>query len=227
MQDPVSGIPPQLLKEIMRLRAINGFSHLLEEHVRGGLDEEGHRLIDNIRRGERRMESLISALLELSRASRGKLSVVPIDVNDLVREVLAEVIPQDEGAKVDVRLSDLPPASGDLGLVRQVFRNLLGNAVKFSSHREHPVVEVGGTVRDGLREYFVKDNGVGFDPSHAGKLFRTFERLHTDREFEGTGIGLSIVHRIVERHGGRAWAEGRVDGGATFWFTLGAVASES
>ena len=204
------------------LRAVDGYSGLLKEHLEGALDDGGRHLLDGIRAGAGRMDKLIGGLLALSRASRGELRAVAVDLNRLAREVLSEVLPPDGRERVEVLVSDLPPATGDPDLLRQLFQNLLSNAVKFSSRKEAPVIELGSCVREGAREYFVRDNGAGFDAGQGDRLFGTFQRLHSEKEFEGTGIGLSIVRRIVERHGGRVWAEGSPGEGATFRFTLGA-----
>jgi light-regulated signal transduction histidine kinase (bacteriophytochrome) len=166
------------------------------------------------------MDELIIALLDLSKAARREMQVRNINMEKLVKEVVDEIMhgSSEQTLRLEVRM--LPPAQGDVTLIRQVFVNLLSNAVKFTRHKETALIEVGGWTEDKENVYFVKDNGVGFDPKYADKLFRTFQRLHTLREFEGTGIGLSIVQRIILRHGGRVWAEGSPNMGAIFFFSL-------
>ncbi len=203
------------------LRAIDGFSSLLEKQSGGSLDEEGHRLVQVVRKNAQQMGRLIDDLLRFSRSSRAELRKATIDMSGLVEQVLEEILPAAERERTEVRLAKLPAASGDGALVRIVLQNLLSNALKYSAPRERRVIEIGSRPGDDGPEYFVRDNGVGFDPRYQDKLFGVFQRLHSATEFEGTGIGLALVKRIVTRHGGRVWAEGAVDRGATFWFTLG------
>jgi two-component system sensor histidine kinase/response regulator len=138
----------------------------------------------------------------------------------LASSVFYELVPQEDEGRFDFCLEPLPPAIGDPTLIRQVWVNLLGNAVKFSSKRERAVIEVGSQQNQAETIYYVRDNGAGFDMQYADKLFRVFQRLHSERDFEGTGVGLAIIQQIIHRHGGRVWAEGQVDQGATFYFTL-------
>ena len=203
------------------LRAIDGFTHLLGRKLEEQLDEEGRRLLGSVGRNARRMGKLIDGLLQFLRAGRTRLGSHPIDMEGLFRATLNQLIPDDERARLDIRIAPLPPAFGDRELVRVVVENLLSNAVKFSRSRPRPSIEVGCRESESGPEYFVRDNGVGFDPKYGDKLFGVFEHLHGIEEFEGTGMGLALVKRIVERHGGRVGAEGKVDGGATFWFSLG------
>ena len=203
------------------LRAIDGFTALLDLGHGGRLDEEGRRLLSTVRANSRRMGVLIDSLLDFSRLGRTELRRSPVDMAGMAREVLAEVVPPGERERVEVRVRDLPGAVGDPRLLRVVFQNLLSNAVKFSEKRDRPFVEVGWCAGPDGPEYFVRDNGVGFDMQYAGKLFGVFQRLCGMDEFEGTGIGLALVRRIVARHGGRVRAEGAVNEGATFSFTLG------
>jgi len=203
------------------LRAIDGYATLLAEHCGGGLDAEGMRLLETIERNARKMGCLIDDLLQFSRTGRSELRKRDVDMDAVVANLLDELIPAAERGKVDVRLLPLPPAFGDPALIRVVLQNLVSNALKFSARQERPVVEIGSCpTRDGP-EYFVRDNGVGFDPKYVGKLFGVFQRLHSMSEFGGTGIGLALSRRIVERHGGKIRAEGETGRGATFSFTLG------
>jgi light-regulated signal transduction histidine kinase (bacteriophytochrome) len=143
-----------------------------------------------------------------------------VDMNRLVEEALEELNPKDANSNLQVKVSDLPAVNGDVNLLKRVFVNLLSNAIKYSGKKEKPVVEVGAEVKDGEHIYYVKDNGAGFDSKYKEKLFGVFQRLHKSSEFEGTGIGLAIVHRIISRSGGSVWAEGEVNKGASFYFSL-------
>jgi two-component system sensor histidine kinase/response regulator len=201
------------------LRAVDGFSRILEEDYAGRLDAEGRRLLAVIRESTQRMGRLIDDLLEFSRVGRKPLSRAGIDMKHLVEDVLNDVSVVSERPP-RVVLGELPPAQGDAAMVKQVWANLLANAVKFSSKRELPLIEVSGEESGEEIVYCVKDNGAGFDMEYYGKLFGVFQRLHRAHEFSGTGVGLAIVQRIVARHGGRVWAEGRVGKGATFFFSL-------
>lgn len=202
------------------LRAIEGFSRFLAESHGAKLDAEGNRLIGVVRENTRRMGRLIDDLLEFSRMGRAELLKTRVDMNELVREALEQLKPDWSGRKVDFRIADLPPAWCDRSLVHQVFLNLLGNALKYSRPQEDATIEVGVDADGGQTAYFVRDNGVGFDPAYAHKLFGVFQRLHSAEEFEGTGVGLALVQRVIHRHGGKVRAEGKVGEGATFHFTL-------
>jgi len=211
------------------LRAIHGFSQLLVEEHASALDADGKRLLRVVRDNVRQMGRLIDDLLALSRLGRQELERVPVDMAALARSVAEELQRVEPRGTVSVRIGDLPCTSGDRGMLQQVFVNLIGNAFKFSQRVSHPTVEIGCMERS-EPTYFVSDNGAGFDARFADKLFKVFQRLHRAEEFEGTGVGLAIVQRIVQRHGGRVWAEGAVDRGATFYFTLpaeGGAAHES
>ena len=200
------------------LRAISGFVEILEEDHAGKLDEEGRRVLGVITSNTRRMRELIDDLLALSRLGRKPVAPAPIDMQALVHEVVREVLP--DNSTVRCRLQPLPPAQGERTLMRQVWLNLIANAVKFSAPRPEPVVEIGAFRDDAQTIYFVRDNGVGFDMRYYDKLFGVFQRLHSDDEFQGTGVGLAIVQRVVAKHGGRAWAESTPGAGATFYFAL-------
>ncbi len=202
------------------LRAVDGFSLAVLEDFGPLLPAEGHRQLQTIRASAQRMGALIDDLLRFARISRQELSRRMIDPGELVRAVLAELGAPWPDRRVEVRLGDLATCFGDLALVRQVWTNLLSNALKYTGRRPEAVIEIGCLPVNGVGVYFVRDNGTGFDPRYAGKLFGVFQRFHRAEDYEGTGVGLAIVQRIVHRHGGRVWAEAAVDRGATFFFTL-------
>jgi PAS domain S-box-containing protein len=203
------------------LRAVNGFSEALLEDFGAELPAEGRRFVDNIRNGAMRMGRLIDDLLAFSRLSRQPLRRRSVDVRSLVEGCVNLVKPAE--SKATLSIGELPDCDADPGLLEQVFTNLISNAFKYSRNREAPLVNVEAR-RDeaGSVVYLVRDNGTGFDMKYADKLFKVFQRLHRSAEFEGTGVGLAVVHRIVVRHGGRIWAESAPEQGATFFFTLGA-----
>jgi light-regulated signal transduction histidine kinase (bacteriophytochrome) len=202
------------------LRAITGFSDILLDDYADKLNDEGKRLLNVVKDNTLNMNKLIDALLALSRIGRQEIERSKIDMDKLAKTVFDEIkatVP-DMNLKFDIK--PLPPAYGDEGLLHQVFFNLLSNAIKFTRFRENAIIEIGGHVEGIENVYYVKDNGVGFDMQYVDKLFNAFQRLHSDKQFEGTGIGLAIVQRIINRHGGRIWTEGKVNEGATFYFTL-------
>jgi PAS domain S-box-containing protein len=202
------------------LRAINGFAQALVEGHAAQLDAEGMRLLTVIRDSAKLGGQLIDALLDFSRVGRQTLARAPVDLTALAQSVVSELRQTQGPVAVEVVLTPLPPASGDAALLRNVLINLIGNAFKFSANRAHPKVEIGAQQDGAEVTYYVKDNGVGFDMRYADKLFGVFHRLHRADEFEGTGVGLALVQRIIQRHGGRVWAEGKVGEGATLFFTL-------
>jgi PAS domain S-box-containing protein len=197
---------------------INGFATLLRKDRTSNLSADAVRFLERIEHGADQMGQLLESLLEFSVAGRAALRRAPVDMQALVGEVLL-MLRGPESARADIRIAELPTIKGDATLLRQVWQNLLGNALKFSRHAETPRIEVGAERRGDVVEYFVRDNGAGFDMK-SGNLFGVFERLHSDQEFEGTGVGLSIVQRIVERHGGRISASGAIGRGACLRFTL-------
>jgi PAS domain S-box-containing protein len=202
------------------LRAVNGFAGIVLEDFGPQLPEEGRRYLERIRTGGEQMGRLIDDLLAFSRLSRESMSRRRVDTASLVRAVLDELNPQCDGRQIEIKVGDLPPCYGDPALLKQVWVNLLSNAIKYSRGRTPAVVEIGCCHEKGEDVYFVRDNGAGFDMTYARKLFGVFQRLHRTDEFEGTGVGLAIVQRVVHRHGGRVWTEAEVDRGATFHFTL-------
>jgi PAS domain S-box-containing protein len=202
------------------LRAINGFAQALVEGHAAQLDEEGKRLLSVIRDSAKLGGELIDALLNFSHVGRQALARGAVGLKALVENVVSELRQTQGPVAVEVVLTPLPPTSGDAALLRNVLINLIGNAFKFSAKRAHPKVEIGAQNNGTEVVYYVKDNGVGFDMRYAGKLFGVFQRLHRPDEFEGTGVGLALAQRIIERHGGRIWAEGKVNEGATFFFTI-------
>ena len=202
------------------LRAVDGYTRILEEDYQAILDAEGQRVCAVIRQQTQRMGELIDDLLAFSRLGRAQMEAASIDMAALVTSVFQELTTPEDQARIDFHLVPLLPALGDPAMIRQVWLNLLGNAIKFSARCERAVIEVGCSQAGSETIYSVHDNGAGFDIQYAAKLFGVFQRLHSEREFEGTGVGLAIVQRIIQRHGGRIWAEGVVDRGASFYFTL-------
>lgn len=203
------------------LRAIEGFSHILLEKHADEFSGPARKYLDLIGDRSIRMAVLVEGLLEFSRLSRHPIARRRIETRTLVREVLAEMAVELELRRVEVRIGELPPCRADSALLRQVYLNLLSNAFKFTRRRENAWVEIGFNGENGHGAYFVKDNGAGFDMRYADKLFGVFQRLHKREEYDGSGVGLAIAQRIVQRHGGAIWAEAEPERGATFFFTLG------
>ena len=207
------------------LRAIDGYAQaLLEDHARQ-LDAEGQRLFGVVRENAQRMGQLIDGLLRFARFGRQAMALAPVDMTALAGSTVDDLQQGSERELPPVTIEPLPSALADKTLIRQVFANLVSNAVKFSRGRPGAAVHVGGRSEQSEVVYFVRDTGVGFDMQYADKLFQVFGRLHRPEEFEGTGVGLALVHRIIQRHGGRVWAESVPDGGATFYFSLPRPAS--
>jgi PAS domain S-box-containing protein len=202
------------------LRAVDGFSQAVLEDYGSQLPEEGHRYLRTIREGAQRMGTLIDDLLTFSRLSRAELVKRDVDNTALVQSVLAEHEFEMNGRQVKIRVGDLPHSYGDPALLKQVWVNLISNALKYTRKREQAEIEIGCTTNPLGDVFFVSDNGSGFDMRYAHKLFGVFQRLHRMEEFEGTGVGLAIVQRVIHRHGGRIWANAAVDAGATFCFTV-------
>jgi signal transduction histidine kinase len=202
------------------LRAVIGFAIIVAQDYSAQLPAEGRELLADAIGAAKRMDQLIDDLLRFARASQQTLRKQGVNVTALVEEVLGDVRSEHPSRRVEVLVSDLPDIVADRALLKQVFTNLLSNAFKFTRDRERAVVEVGGRDEEDQRIYFVRDNGAGFDMQYAKRLFGVFQRMHRRDEFEGTGVGLSLAHRIIERHGGRMWADAEVDRGATFHFSL-------
>jgi light-regulated signal transduction histidine kinase (bacteriophytochrome) len=202
------------------VRAIQGFSQMLMNEHADRLDTEGFRLLQVITSNTKVMHHLIDDLLALSRLGRLQIRKSVVNLSTMVSQIFDQL--QAEAPERDFRgtIGDLPPALGDQSLLHQVMQNLLGNAFKYTKTKKPAVIEVGGKEEKKETIYYVKDNGVGFDERYIGNLFRPFQRLHGGEEYEGTGVGLSIVKRIIQRHGGRVWAESKLGEGATFYFAL-------
>lgn len=202
------------------LRAIDGFSRILVEDYEDKLDDEGIRLLNIVRDNTAKMGHLIDDILLLSRASRQEMKFNELDMGALAKSIYAEFHADTEGRNIKFTVLDMPNAYGDRAMLGQVFQNLIGNALKFTRNKDPAIIEVGGKIEGKEIQYYVRDNGAGFDMKYINKLFGLFQRLHSPEEFEGTGVGLSIVQRVIRRHGGRVWGEGAVDEGATIYFTL-------
>jgi light-regulated signal transduction histidine kinase (bacteriophytochrome) len=202
------------------LRAISGFAQALREDAGDKLDAESLRYLDLIQDNAHRMGKLIDDLLAFSRLGRQQMTEDVVDLDDLARSVFEELVLQENGRKVVFVVAGSPLARGDAAMLRQVLQNLISNAIKFTRTKDEPKVEFGFDPDMEGGAYYVRDNGVGFDMQYANKLFGVFQRLHSAKEFEGTGVGLALVNRIVVRHGGHTWAEGKLGEGATFYFTL-------
>ena len=205
------------------LRHISGFSKMLIEEFGATLDPGARHYLNRIRAGTQMMGLLVDELLNLARVGRHALSLLPTKLNSIVAEVMAVLEPESDGREVEWVIAELSEVECDPVLVRQVFQNLLANALKFTRPRTHVIIEVNQmeNEEDGRPVFMVRDNGIGFNMKYVDKLFGVFQRLHSTEEFEGTGIGLVTVQRIVQKHGGRVWAEGELDKGAAFYFTLG------
>ncbi|MCJ7625724.1 MAG: ATP-binding protein, partial [Anaerolineaceae bacterium] len=219
------------------LRHINGFVQMLLEREAGKLDANSNRFLKNVSDAARKMGNLIDDLLNFSRTGRKDIRKVHVNQNDMIKKVQEELSPNLEARHITWQISPLPDIMADRAMLQQVWVNLLSNAIKYTAPRAEARIQIGivkpgtGAEMDGgtasdthvdLPEatIFVRDNGVGFDPQYVDKLFGVFQRLHRDDEFEGSGIGLAIVKRIINRHGGKVWAEGEPDKGATFFFTI-------
>ena len=202
------------------LRSIDGFSHALLEDYAGQLDEAGRDALQRVRAAAQRMATLIDDLLKLARVTRAEMRKETVDLSAIARDIVTELQRATPERQVDFAVAPGLEGRGDPRLLRVALENLLRNSWKYTAKQPHPRVEFGSVEANGQRTFMVRDNGAGFDMKYADKLFGVFQRLHSAAEFEGTGVGLATVRRIIIRHGGRIWAEGAVDRGATFYFTL-------
>jgi PAS domain S-box-containing protein len=202
------------------LRHIGGFSRILMEDFGPALDPDARHHIQRIEDGVRRMGLLVDELLNLARVGRHDIKRQLVRLNSIIEDVVSMLQPETAGRVVTWKIAEIPPAEGDPILLKQVFQNLIANALKFTRPRECAVIEIGHRAEDGKLVLFIRDNGVGFNQKYGDKLFGVFQRLHRPEEFEGTGIGLATVKRIVQKHGGQVWAESEIDKGATFYFSL-------
>jgi signal transduction histidine kinase len=205
------------------LRHIGAFSKILSEEYGPKMDPGAEQYLKRIQKGAKDMARLIEDLLKMGQIGRQELVCLVTDLNSLLKDALLELQPECEGRQIDWRIGDLPSVECDAGLMKQVFTNLLSNAVKYTRRRDMAVIEVGQIAQGGAPVIFVRDNGAGFDERYADKLFGVFQRLHRAEDFEGTGVGLSTVQRIIHKHGGEIWAKSEVDKGATFSFALTAT----
>jgi len=202
------------------LITIDGFSKILSEDYGGKLDDNGIDLLNRIRVSVKKMVQMIEDLLSFSRVTSRELLKGDIEMEALAKEVLEELSPAFEGREIQMSLKTLPPAYGDASMIRQVFVNLVSNAVKFTRTKDKALIEIRGYSEEGNNIYCISDNGIGFDMDSGTRLFNLFKKIHGSPQFEGTGIGLVIVKTIIEKHGGKVWAEGAPGKGATFFFTL-------
>ena len=208
------------------LKTINGFSHLLERTITGNASEKGQHYLNRIRAGTQQMGELIDGLLSLAQLSRDKLQFSEVDLAGIARSICKECQERDPERQAQILVQETMQARSDRRLLSVVLQNLIGNAWKFTSRVEMARIEVGSQPQDaGETVYFVKDNGAGFDMAYAEKLFGTFQRLHSPADFAGTGIGLATVKRVIDRHGGRVWAQSKEGEGTVFFFTLGTAGS--
>lgn len=200
--------------------AIGGFSRLLLEKYSSHLDGKGHHYLDIILSSTQNMCQLIDDILAFSHSGHRQIEFSNIDMEELAKALFEELKGITLGRMLRLNLNPLPPARCDRSMVRQVFMNLLSNAIKFTKFKETGMIEIGGWIQNGENIYYVRDNGAGFDMEKANELFSVFKRLHNTEEFEGNGVGLALVKRIIHQHGGRVWAEGKINEGATFYFSL-------
>lgn len=202
------------------LRAVNGYARIFKENYESQFDMEATRLMNNIIDSSKKMGQLIDDLLTFSRIGRKEIVMTTISMYEMVTSLCAELKKEQDDRKIEFKVKQLSFAQADNVAIRQVWLNLISNALKYSNQREKTIIEINSEIKEDEIIYSIKDNGAGFDMRYANKLFGVFQRLHSDDEFEGTGVGLAIVKRIIAKHGGRVWAEGKVNEGATFFFTI-------
>jgi PAS domain S-box-containing protein len=202
------------------LRSIDGYARILQEDYATTLDDEGKRVLNVVMNNARRMGKLIDDLLDFARLGRKEITRTQVNMTIVVNNIVKELVDQERGRHIDVQVHSLEPAAVDMDMIRQVWENLISNAVKYSGKKEAAVIEITSSKKAYETVYCVKDNGVGFEMQYVGKLFGVFQRLHKIQDFSGTGVGLAIVRRIIERHGGKVWAEGKINEGASFYFTI-------
>ncbi len=202
------------------LRAVQGYANVLEEDFSKYLDEEGKKTIASINRNSQKMGTLIEDLLTFSRLGRKEMIIDHVDIESIVKETISDIREQNPADKTIFNLGSLLPVLGDKTLLKRVWQNLISNAHKYSRNSPSPTIQIGSFKDDHEIMYYIKDNGMGFNMDHYDKLFGVFERLHVGEEFEGTGVGLAIVQRIVIRHGGKIWADAKINEGASFYFTI-------
>lgn len=208
------------------LRAINGNANILEEDYLGKFDPDGIKALHSIIRNSKKMGVLIDDLLAFSKLGRKQVTVSEINMTDLIKSVLEELVVEDIHDRTETNLNALPLARGDYSLIKQVWINLISNAIKYSKNKPKVHIEIGAYEKDHFVVYYIKDSGVGFDMQYYDKLFGVFQRLHSEEEFEGTGIGLAKVQRIVHRHNGKVWAESKPNEGSCFYFSLPVLTSD-
>ncbi len=205
------------------LRAIDGFTRILIEDHSKNLSEDGIKVSNTIIRNTKKMGQLIDDLLAFSRVSRNEVNKMPIDMNLIVDTICKELITEDLNSKINLKIDDLPKSEGDRALIKQVWTNLISNAIKFSAKKETISIKISYTQTEKENIYSISDNGAGFDEKYSNKLFGVFQRLHSNQDYEGTGVGLAIVQRIIQKHGGKIWAKSEINNGASFYFTLSKV----
>ena len=202
------------------LRALNGYASILIEDYSDVLDSEGKRMLNAIVDQSKKMGCLIDDLLSFSRINMNEIKISAIDMHNLAINVYNELTTDSDKVKIDFHISDIDVTYGDASMIKQIWVNLISNAIKYTSKIAKPAIEIGSSNAETETIFYIKDNGAGFDMEYYDKLFGVFKRLHSTRQFEGNGVGLAIVHRIVQRHQGRVWAESEVNKGATFYFAL-------